>query len=70
MKELLSREGAAFTVKNIEDDDRAYDELIALGFRVVPVTMIGGRTIKGYDPAALTDALRALDGGTTPDAQS
>jgi len=60
VKELLSRENAAFTVKNIEDDDRAYDELIALGFRVVPVTVIGDRTIRGYDAAAIMDALGVL----------
>jgi glutaredoxin len=69
VKEFLSREGAAFTVKNVEEDDRAYDELIALGVRVVPVTIIGGRTIKGYDPAALTEALGAL-GGSKSDARS
>lgn len=70
MKEFLSRAGAAFTVKNVEEDDRAYDELIAFGFRVVPLTVIGDRMIKGYDPAALTDALSALDGAPESDAQS
>lgn len=57
-------------MKNVEDDDRAYDELIALGFRVVPLTVIGDRLLKGYDPAALTDALGALGGGTKGDGQS
>ena len=66
MEEFLSRAGAAFTVKNVEEDDRAYDELIAFGFRVVPVTVIGDRRIKGFDPAALSEALSALDG--QPDA--
>jgi hypothetical protein len=70
VKELLSREHAAFTVKNIEDDDRAYDELIALGYRVVPVTMIGDRIVKGYDVAALTAALAALRAGTKSGGQS
>lgn len=70
MKEFLSREGAAFTVKNVEEDDRAYDELIAYGFRVVPVTLIGDRTIKGYDPGALADALRSLPERTDTDVQS
>ena len=70
MKELLSREGAAFTVKNVEEDDRAYDELIALGFRVVPLTVIGDRRIRGYDVAALTAALAALRGAPPVDGQS
>ena len=59
MKELLSQERAAFTVKYVEEDDSAYDELMALGFRLVPVTVIGQRIVKGYDPAAIMDALAA-----------
>ena len=59
MKEFLSREGIPFTAHNVEEDDRAYDELIALGFRVVPVTVIGGRRIKGFDAAALSAAVAA-----------
>ena len=40
MKEFLSREGHTFTVRNVEDDDSAYEALLALGFRVVPVTIV------------------------------
>ena len=60
MKEFLSREGLSFTVKNIDEDERAYDELIARGFRTVPLTIIGGRAVKGYDPAALKSAIAEL----------
>lgn len=60
MKELLSREAVAFTVRNIEEDDRAYDELLARGFRTVPVTVVGARVVKGFDEAALIDALAAI----------
>jgi glutaredoxin len=70
VKELLSREQVAFTVKDVETDDRAYDELIALGFRVVPLTVIGDRMISGYDAAALTDALAALGGAKNTGGQS
>jgi glutaredoxin-like protein NrdH len=56
VKEFLSRAGAPFVVKEI-DDDRAYDELIARGFRTVPVTIIGDRAIKGFDRDALESAL-------------
>ena len=63
MKALLSRAGVTFTAKNVDEDDRAYDELIARGFRTVPVTFIGGRAIKGFDPAALTSALAELGSG-------
>lgn len=59
MKEFLSRAGRSFTVRNVDDDDDAYRELMALGIRRVPVTVIGGGrvTIKGFDPQALRDAL-------------
>ena len=59
MKEFLSREGHAFAARNVEEDDAAYAELIALGFRVVPVTIIGDHRIKGFDQRALREALSA-----------
>jgi hypothetical protein len=59
VKEFLSRERHGFVVKNIEESDSAYDELIALGFRVVPVTLINGRAVAGFDEPALRAALAA-----------
>ena len=61
MKEFLSRAGAAFTVMNVDEDDRAYDALIARGLRTVPVTFVGDQVIRGYDPAALEQALAAQE---------
>ena len=63
MKELLSHAGVAFIAKNVDEDDQAYEELLALKFRTVPVTIIGDRVIKGFDPDALTSALAGLAGG-------
>lgn len=57
MKEFLSRERQPFTELNIEEDDAAYEALLALGFRVVPVTVINGRSIRGFDEPALRRAL-------------
>ena len=57
MKEFLSREGVSYTAKNVDEDESAYDELIGLGFRSVPVTVIDGQTVKGFDPIALRRAL-------------
>ena len=59
MKEFLSQAGVPFTVCDVEENDTAYDELIARGFRTVPVTVIGDRTIKGFDAGALTSAIAA-----------
>ena len=66
MKEFLSHAGAAFTAKNVDEDDTAYDELLALKWRSVPVTIIGDRVIKGYDAEALKSALAALPDGSSP----
>jgi adenosylhomocysteine nucleosidase len=66
VKEFLSRAGVAFEARNVDEDTRAYDDLLARGFRSVPVTVIGDRIVKGFDPAALKSALEALpkrDGG-------
>ena len=57
MKELLSREGVPFTAYNVDEDIRAYDALIARGWRSVPVTMIGERTLKGFNPVELAAAI-------------
>jgi glutaredoxin len=61
VKELLSRAGQSFTVRFIDEDEKAYDDLLALGYRTVPVTVIGDTAIKGFDPEALTKALEAAD---------
>jgi glutaredoxin len=57
VKEFLSREGHAFVERNVDDDPAAYDELLARGWRTVPVTVIGREDIAGYDAATLRDAL-------------
>ena len=56
---MLSREGLHFTAHNVDEDDRAYDELLARGWRTVPVTVFGDRIVKGYDVPALTAAIAA-----------
>ena len=65
MKELLSHAGVAFIAKNVDEDDQAHDELLALKFRTVPVTVIGDRVVKGFDPEAIKSALAALPGGAS-----
>lgn len=60
MKEFLSRANRPFVEKNVEEDAAAYAELIARGWRTVPVTILAGQAVKGFDPAALTQALEAV----------
>jgi glutaredoxin-like protein NrdH len=59
VKELLSREGLPFTAHNVDEDGRAYDELIARGFRTIPVTVFGDQVVKGFDVPALRAAIAA-----------
>ncbi len=57
MKELLSREGVPFTAYNVDEDEGAYDDLLARGWRTVPVTIVGERVLKGFNPVELKDAI-------------
>jgi glutaredoxin len=57
VKEFLSQNGHSFSVRVVDDDEAAYDDLLALGYRTVPVTVIGARAVSGFDPAALAEAL-------------
>ena len=59
MKEFLSRAGVPFTAYNVDEDEKAYDDLIARGWRTVPVTIIGDESVKGFDAAALEKAIAA-----------
>lgn len=59
MKEFLSRAGVPYVVRDVDEDDGAYDELLARGWRSVPVTVIGDRAVKGFDRVALREALAA-----------
>jgi glutaredoxin len=65
VKAWLSREGVPFTAANVDEDDRAYDELIARGFRTVPLTVIGDTVVKGFDEAALKDAIEKWRGSSS-----
>jgi len=60
VKEFLSRAGVPFAVKDVETDLDAYHDLIARGFRAVPVTFVGdapGVAIKGFNEADLRAAI-------------
>lgn len=61
MKEFLSRANRPFVTRNVEEDDDAYRDLVALGVRSVPLTVIGPHRVKGFDPDALSAALSATD---------
>jgi hypothetical protein len=62
VKEFLSREGVPFAARNVDEDEAAYDELIARGYRTVPITIVADRVVNGFDPAALAEAIEAARG--------
>jgi glutaredoxin len=66
VKEFLSREGRSYVERNVDDDSSAYDELLARGWRSVPVTVIGGESVRGWDRAALRAALARAYAGDGP----
>lgn len=55
--EFLSQRGIPFTAKNIRQDPGALEELIALGSRSTPTTVIDGETIIGFDRKRLSELL-------------
>ena len=57
MKEFLSRAGRAYVERNVDTDFDAYDDLLARGWRTVPMTFIGDAAIRGFDESALNTAL-------------
>jgi hypothetical protein len=65
VKEFLSRAGIPYTLRDIDEDHSAYDELVARGWLAVPVTRIADRAIMGFDPVGLRDAVAALAPGAS-----
>jgi glutaredoxin len=46
-----------FVTKDIRMDKNALDELIKMGFRATPVTLIDGEAVAGFDQAKLEKLL-------------
>jgi hypothetical protein len=59
VKEFLSRAGRTFTVKNVDEDPEAFNELVGMGIMRIPVTVVGDHVVRGYDERKLREALEA-----------
>jgi hypothetical protein len=59
VKEFLSRAGRAYTARNVDEDPAAFDEMVAMGFMTIPITIVGDHVVRGYDEKRLRDALAA-----------
>jgi hypothetical protein len=53
VKEFLSRAGRRFVERNVDTDADAYDDLLARGWRTVPMTCAGDDVVRGFDESAL-----------------
>ncbi len=61
MKEFLSRTGRPFTVRTVDEDPEAFNEMVEMGVMTIPVTLVGDYVIRGYDEKRLREALAAAD---------
>ena len=66
VKAWLSQAGVDFIAHNVETDIAAYDALLALGVRRVPLTVVDGRLVAGFEPDALADALSSRRASSDP----
>ena len=57
MKAWLSQRQVPFTDKNVREDPAALEELKRMGFNSVPVTVVNGERIVGFDLERLAKAL-------------
>ncbi len=56
-KEYLQEKGVSYEEKNISTDPTAKKELIQKGYRGVPVIIVNGEEIVGFDKAKLEELL-------------
>ena len=56
-KEYLSGKGINYTEKNVQSDTEARKELLAMGYRGVPVIVVDGEEIVGFDKGRLDQLL-------------
>jgi glutaredoxin len=55
--EFMHRHGVTYTERNLAHDPSARDELIAMGFRAVPVIKVGNETMLGFSAPRLRKML-------------
>ena len=67
VKVYLSRKDVPFTEVNVSNSRSGVRELLTLGYRSTPVTVIGEEQIVGYSPADIDAALETacIAGGSS-----
>ena len=59
MKEFLSQRGVPFTEKDVVEDEATMEELTQLNYFSIPVTVIDGEAVMGFDRKKLEALLDA-----------
>ena len=55
--QFLTRHGISFTAKDVVSDMAARNELLSLGSKTLPTTVIDGEIIVGFDKQRLSELL-------------
>ena len=55
--DFMTRHGVSYVERNLADDPAARDELLAMGFRAVPVIKVGDETMLGFSAPRLRKML-------------
>ena len=56
-KSWLKKQGHEFSEKNVSQDRAYASELVSLGYRVTPVTVVDGTAVIGFNPNKLQELL-------------
>jgi len=57
VKEFLSQRSVLYVERNVAVDERALEELTALGYQTTPVVIVDGEIVIGFDRARLEKLL-------------
>jgi glutaredoxin len=56
-KDFLDRNGVKYTERNVSEDDKAREELLAMGYRAAPVIKVDNQAMLGFDAEKLKQFL-------------
>lgn len=57
VKQMLTQVGIDYELRDVSENDKYQEEIEALGFPGVPVTVVNGRAIKGYRPEEILEQI-------------
>jgi len=59
LKEFLSKKGVKYTERDVSKEPEAINELKKLGVMTIPVTLINGEMVIGFDETKLEQLLKS-----------